>query len=59
MKRNEVYGRTDCGDFEAERSRIEDGRDLPQNGISEATLYNWKAKYSGMGISDVQKLKLL
>jgi putative transposase len=30
-----------------------------QNGISEATLYNWKAKYGGMGVSDVQKLKRL
>jgi putative transposase len=30
-----------------------------QNGISEATFYNWKAKYGGMAISDVQKLKRL
>jgi putative transposase len=30
-----------------------------QNGISEATFYNWKAKYGGMGASDVQKLKRL
>jgi putative transposase len=30
-----------------------------QNGISEATLYNWKAKYGGMTASDVQKLKRL
>ena len=30
-----------------------------QNGISEATFYNWKAKYGGMGVSDVQKLKRL
>ena len=28
-------------------------------GISEATLYNWKAKYSGMEISDVTKMKAL
>lgn len=28
-------------------------------GISEATLYNWKAKYGGMGISDVKRLKEL
>lgn len=26
-------------------------------GISEATFYNWKAKYGGMGVSDVQKMK--
>jgi putative transposase len=30
-----------------------------QNGISEATFYNWKAKYGGMAASDVQKLKRL
>ena len=28
-------------------------------GISEATFYNWKAKYGGMGVSEVQKLKRL
>ncbi len=26
-------------------------------GISEATFYNWKAKYSGMQVSDVRRLK--
>ena len=30
-----------------------------QNGISEATFYNWKAKYGGMTASDLQKLKRL
>ena len=28
-------------------------------GISEATYYNWKAKYGGMEVSDVQKMKAL
>jgi len=28
-------------------------------GISEATFYSWKKKYSGMGISEVRKLKNL
>jgi putative transposase len=26
-------------------------------GISEATFYNWKAKYGGLQVSDVKKLK--
>jgi putative transposase len=26
-------------------------------GISEATFYNWKAKYGGMQVSDVKRLK--
>jgi putative transposase len=30
-----------------------------QHGISEATFYNWKAKYGGLSVSDVQKLKRL
>lgn len=28
-------------------------------GMSEATLYNWKAKYGGMEVSDVKRLKAL
>lgn len=28
-------------------------------GISDATYYNWKAKYGGMTVSDIRKLKIL
>lgn len=28
-----------------------------EHGISEATFYNWKAKYGGMEASDVKKMK--
>ena len=28
-------------------------------GISDATYYNWKKKYSGMGVADVRKLRAL
>ncbi len=28
-------------------------------GISDATYNNWKAKYSGMGVSDLKRLKAL
>ena len=28
-----------------------------ENGISDATFYNWKAKYGGMELSDVKKMK--
>jgi putative transposase len=28
-------------------------------GISEATLYNWKAKYGGMDVSDAKRLRAL
>ena len=30
-----------------------------KHGVSEATLYNWKAKYGGMDVSDAKKLKAL
>jgi len=28
-------------------------------GVSEATLYNWKAKYGGMDVSEAKRLKVL
>src|SRR5271165_3735854 len=30
-----------------------------KHGVSEATLYNWKAKYGGMDVSDARRLKQL
>jgi putative transposase len=30
-----------------------------QNGISEATLYNWKARYGGMEVSEARRLRSL
>ena len=30
-----------------------------KNGISEATFYNWKAKYGGLDVSQLRKLKEL
>lgn len=30
-----------------------------RHGISDATYYNWKAKYGGMTVSDAKKLKQL
>ena len=30
-----------------------------KHGVSEATLYNWKAKYGGLDASDVKRLKEL
>ena len=32
---------------------------LRKHGISEATFYNWKAKYGGMTVSDAKRLKEL
>ena len=30
-----------------------------RHGISDATFYNWKAKYGGMDVSDAKRLKAL
>ena len=30
-----------------------------RRGVSEATLYNWKAKYGGMDVSEAKRLKRL
>ena len=30
-----------------------------KHGISEATLYNWKAKYGGMNVSEAKRLRML
>jgi putative transposase len=30
-----------------------------EHGVSEATIYNWKAKYAGMDVSDAKRLKAL
>jgi len=30
-----------------------------KHGVSDATLYKWKAKYGGMEVSDAKKLKAL
>lgn len=30
-----------------------------RHGISEATFYNWKAKYGGMEVSEAKRLKAL
>ena len=42
--------------LEAGRSAKELAREL---GVTDQTLYNWKAKYSGMDVSDAKRLRAL
>ena len=42
--------------LEAGRSAKEIAREL---GVTDQTLYNWKAKYGGMDVSDARRLKSL
>ena len=30
-----------------------------RHGVSEATIYNWKAKYGGLEVSEAKRLRLL
>ena len=43
-------------EFEGGRQVMEVCR---EHGISDATYYNWKAKYGGMEVSDIRRLKEL
>ena len=42
---------------------VEGGRQVGEvcreYGVSDATYYNWKAKYSGMEVADIRRLKEL
>jgi putative transposase len=44
---------------EGARGRGEDCDLARRHGVSEATLYNWKAKYGGMDVSEAKRLKQL
>ncbi len=35
------------------------GETCRRHGVSEATYYNWKSKYGGLGISELRRLKQL
>lgn len=44
-------------------NEVEGGRTVSdvcrESGVAEATYYNWKAKYGGMAVSDIKRLKEL
>ena len=57
---SKVHGRADyrgvCSEHEAGTKTADLAR---KHGISEATLYNWKAKFGGMDVSEAKRLKAL
>lgn len=55
-----VHGRADHRDSAgAGGGRAKTGYLARKHGVSEATLYNWKAKFGGMDVSDARRLKAL
>jgi putative transposase len=51
--------RTDHRHPEGSRSQTAGQGLCRKNGISDATIYNWKKKYGGMSVSEAQRLKSL
>jgi putative transposase len=47
------------GVLKAQEAGIKMAELCRQHGISEATFYNWKAKFGGMDVSDAKKLRSL
>jgi putative transposase len=59
MKSKRFFGRTyHCGSEEADAG-AKTKELCRRQGISAATFYNWKAKYAGMTVSEVRRLKEL
>ena len=54
-----LHGRADRICAETGGGRHCGGRDLPQDGVSEATFYRWKKVYAGMGVAEIRRLKQL
>jgi putative transposase len=50
-----VYGKQIIGVLREHEAGAKAGK----HGVSEATLYNWKAKYGGMDVSEAKRLRQL
>ena len=54
-----TYGRADLAGLAPGGGRHQSGRHCREHGVSEATFYIWKKKYSGLGLSDLRELRQL
>ena len=59
MKRKRFTEEQIIGVLREQEAGAKTGDLARKHGISEATLYNWKAKFGGMDVSDAKRLKAL
>jgi putative transposase len=59
MKRKRFTEEQIIGVLREQEAGAKTGDLARKHGVSEATLYNWKAKFGGMDVSDAKRLKAL
>jgi putative transposase len=59
MKRKRFTEEQIIGILREQEAGAKTGDLARKHGVSEATLYNWKAKFGGMEVSDAKRLKAL
>ena len=59
MKRKRFTEEQIIGILREQEAGARSGDLARKHGVSEATLYNWKAKFGGMDVSDAKRLKAL
>ncbi len=59
MKKNRFTEEQIIGILKQQESSAPTAEVCRQHGISQATFYQWKAKFGGMSVSDAQRLRQL
>ena len=59
MKKSRFTEEQIIGIIKQQESGVPTGEVCRQHGMSQATFYQWKAKFGGMSVSDAQRLRQL
>ncbi len=59
MKRSRFCRRADHRDFEGARGRYSGLEQCRKHGVSDASIYKWKARFGGLEVSEAKKLRAL